>query len=142
MKSALFWIITQQVVTDVSAQSIRSHLRGSRIQKESRQFQNRFYIGKSVGGRTPIEYFPPPGIGQLSSPFLLASAFFSRCHPISLPRLLSICFSPPFFFYHLPISSPASSSPFSSFPVIAYRFLVGPAFSTQASFPPSIFTLV
>jgi len=38
----------------------------------------------------------PPGTGQISSHFLLASAFLSRRHPISLLCLLSICFSLPF----------------------------------------------
>ena len=74
--------------------------------------------------------------------FLLASAFFSRRQPISLLCLLSICFSPPFFFYHLPLSSPVTSSPFSLFPDIAYKFLVDPAFTTQAPLLPSLFTLV
>ena len=114
-----------------------SHLQESRTQKET-GCPNTDFIPGRIWAVWPLpDTFPfPPGPLQLSSPFFgFPPFYFYVC-------LLSICFYPHIFFYHLPICSPASSSPFTLFPAISYRFLVCLARTTQVRLLPPLFTLV
>jgi len=50
-------------------------------QKESRQSQHRFYIGKNVGGRTPVGYFPLLGPDRFPQSFSLLLLSFLAVTP-------------------------------------------------------------
>ena len=83
-------------------------------------------------GKTPCQIFFPPGPGQLSSPLFFASPFFS---PISLPFLLSFCFSPSLSLIIYQFLLPLLLPPF----LCCLVFHIG---SFSALLLPSLFTTV
>jgi len=96
----------------------------------------------------PCWIFFPPGSGQLSSPFFLASVFFFHFtffFFISLPFLLSFCFSPSlsfiiYQFLFFVFFSPLFCVSFSALPVLLRHFSSHPSlpqFSTKRLHPPS-----
>jgi len=93
--------------------------------------------------QTPYWIFFPPGPGQFSPPLFPCVFFcFTSFFFISVPFLLSLCFShslsfiiDQFLFLFLP-------SPIPLFPAISYRFIFCPSSATQTLLLLSLFTSV